>query len=232
MPSVLITGANRGMGLEWARQYARQEWTVYATCRDPDAADDLMAIAAAHEGTTVQRLDVSDPDSVAALAQALAGWPIDVLVNNAGVYLEGFESVGIEALSYAHWAQTFAANTMGPVRVSAALLGSLGRSERGLVVAISSHMGSINEIGSPGSYFYRSSKAALNAAMKGVSLELRPKGIGVLLLHPGWVRTRMGGPHATITPEQSVQGMRRLVGRFDLSQTGRFLRYDGAELPW
>jgi NAD(P)-dependent dehydrogenase (short-subunit alcohol dehydrogenase family) len=190
-----------------------------------------MAIAAAHEGTTVQHLDVTGPDSVGALAQALAGRPLDVLVNNAGVYLEGFESVGIEALSYERWAQTFAVNTMGPVRVTAALLGSVAHSERGLVVAISSHMGSITEIDPSGSYFYRASKAALNAAMKGISLELRPKGIGVLL-HPGWVRTRMGGPHATITPEQSVRGMRRLVERFDLSQTGRFLRYDGAELPW
>ncbi len=232
MPSVLITGANRGMGLEWARQYARQGWTVYAACRDPDTADDLRAIAAAHEGTTVRRLDVTDADSVAALAQALAGRPLDVLINNAGIYLEGFESVGIEALSYEHWAQTFAVNTMGPVRVTAALLDPLGRGARPLVVAISSHMGSIAEIDSPGSYFYRSSKAALNAVMKGISWELRPKGIGVLLLHPGWVRTRMGGPHATLTPEESVRRMRELVEGFELSQTGRFLRYDGTELPW
>lgn len=232
MPSVLITGANRGMGLEWVRQYAREGWTVYATCRDPDSAEDLAAVAAAHEGTTVWRLEVTDAGSVAALSQALAGETLDVLINNAGIYLEGFESVGIEALSYEHWAQTFAVNTMGPVRVTAALLDPLGRGERPLVVAISSHMGSIAEIDSPGSYFYRSSKAALNAAMKGISLELRPKGIGVLLLHPGWVRTRMGGPHATLTPEESVRRMRELVARFDLSQTGRFLRYDGSELPW
>ena len=230
MPSVLVTGSNRGLGLEWCRQYAEAGLRVYATCRHPESAAELHALAAAHPAISVHRLDVTQPESVYALRVELRDAPIDVLVNNAGLYLEKYART--EALRYDEWQQTFEVNALGPMRVTEALLEAVARSEKRLVVAITSHMGSIAEITAPGDYYYRSSKAALNAAMKGLSLALQERGIGVLLLHPGWVRTRMGGWDAPLTPEESVAGMRTLVEHFDMGRTGRFFRYNDTELPW
>lgn len=117
------------------------------------------------------------------------------------------------------------------MRVAEALVDNVAASDKRLIVAISSHMGSIADIQSPDSYYYRSSKAALNAAMQGLSVQLKPLGIGVLILHPGGVKTRMG-PRDGITPKESVLGMRHIIDRFTMADTGRFIRYDGTELPW
>ena len=232
MPSILITGSNRGLGLEWSRQYARLDWRVYATCRYPDEADDLRRLTRRHPNVEPHRLDVTRPDEIGAVAEALQDQPIDILLNNAGVYLEKFKGNNLEDIDYAAWEETFRVNSLGAVRVTKALSGHVARSEKRLVAAITSHMGSIAEIDSPGSYAYRSSKAALNAAMKGISLELQHHGVGVLLLHPGWVNTRMGGPNAPLSTEQSVNGMRALVDRFEMHQSGNFYRYDGSLIPW
>lgn len=232
MPSILITGSNRGLGLEWARQYALAGWRVHATCRSPDLADELYQLAATHGNLTVRRMDVTCDEEIEALARDLEDQPIDILLNNAGVYFEKFLDEDLLNIDYGQWEETFRVNSLGPMRVSTAFTEHVARSERRLVVTITSHMGSIAEIGSPGSYAYRSSKAALNAAMKGLSLALRPRGIGVLLLHPGWVRTRMGGPGAILTTHTSVSGMRKLVESFRLSETGHFYRFDGSTIPW
>ncbi len=232
MASILITGSNRGLGLEWATQYALAGWRVYATCRHPEQAEALQRLANKNLNLTVHRLDVTREDELAALAGELEGEPIDILVNNAGVYFEKFMDEELRTIDYRQWEETFRVNSLGPMRVSAALTEHVARSERRLVVAITSHMGSIAEIGSPGSYAYRSSKAALNAAMKGLSLALQPRRIGVLLLHPGWVQTRMGGPGATLTTNTSVSGMRKLVEDFRLTDTGHFYRFDGSTIPW
>jgi len=230
-PSVMITGANRGLGLEWTRQYAEAGWRVLASCRRPEEADDLKALAASHPRVSVHRLDVTDSEQLRTLQLDLEEARIDVLLNNAGVYLDKFMG-DFGSIDYEVWLRTFAVNTLGAVRVSEAFIGQVARSEKKLVVAISSHMGSIAEIAAPGNYAYRSSKAALNAAMKGLSHALAPHGIGVLLLHPGWVGTRMGGPDAAFTPEQSVRGMRTLVDNFQPELTGHFFRHDGSEIPW
>lgn len=231
MPSILVTGANRGLGLEWCRQYARDGWRVYATCRHPESADDLLALAHWHAHLSLHRLDVTDAEAIHALRADLGEAPIDVLVNNAGIYLEKYAPDA--AIRYDEWLHTLAVNTLGAVRVSEALARNVARSERRLIVAISSHMGSIADISAAGSHYYRSSKAALNAAMKGLALAYRPMGIGVLILHPGWVKTRMGGwDEAPLTPAESVAGMRRLVEGFTEEMSGRFFRYDGRELPW
>jgi NAD(P)-dependent dehydrogenase (short-subunit alcohol dehydrogenase family) len=232
MPSILVTGANRGLGLEWCRQYAADGWRVYATCRHPEAADDLLSLARQHDRLSLHRLDVTDADAVYALRAELKEAPIDVLVNNAGVYLEKYAPDA--AIRYDEWLHTLAVNTLGAVRVSEALAHNVARSgQRRLILAISSHMGSIADISAPGSYYYRSSKAALNAAMKGLALAYRPLGIGVLILHPGWVKTHMGGwDEAPLTPAQSVAGMRRLVDAYTPEMSGRFYRYDGRVLPW
>ena len=232
MPSALITGSNRGLGLEWVRQYAAAGWTVHATCRYPERAAALRELASAHPSVHVHRLDVTRPEHIAAVAAALAETPIDVLVNNAGVYFERWGRDALGAIDYGAWEETFRVNTLGPVRVTEALVEQVAASERRLVVAISSHMGSITDITQPRDYAYRSSKAALNAAMRGLAHELAARSTGVLILHPGWVRTRMGGDQAPITPEESVAGMRRLVERFTPAWSGQFFRYDGVPMPW
>lgn len=230
MHSVLVTGSNRGIGLEWCRQYADADWRVFATCRHPETAGELHALARKHPRLSVHRLDVTQPESVYALRAELQDEAIDVLVNNAGVYLEKYAPTA--AIRYEEWRRTLEVNTLGPVRVTEALLDLVANSKRRLIVSLSSHMGSIAEIAAPGDTYYRSSKAALNAAMKGLSLALGERRIGVLLLHPGWVKTRMGGPDAPLTPAESVAGMRALVDDFSMDVSGRFFRYDGAEIPW
>lgn len=230
MPSVLVTGSSRGIGLEWCRQLAAADWRVFATCRRPDAAEELHALAAAYPKLSVHRLNVIQDESIGELAAELQHETIDVLVNNAGVYFEKYAPS--ETLNFDTWMQTMEVNTFGPMRVAEALVDQLARSQRRLIVNMTSHMGSIAEIEAPGDYYYRSSKTALNAAMKGLSMGLKARGIGVLLLHPGWVKTRMGGPGAQVTPADSVAGMRRLTDGFDMANTGRFFRYDGSEIPW
>jgi NAD(P)-dependent dehydrogenase (short-subunit alcohol dehydrogenase family) len=203
---------------------------VLASCRHPAEAAELRQLAEQHDKVSVHRLDVTNAEDIRAIMWELQEEPIDVLLNNAGTYLEkGRPEFG--CLRYQEWARAFEINTMGSMRVAEALVDNVARSERRLIVAISSHMGSIADIQSPDSYYYRSSKAALNAAMQGLSVQLRPLGIGVLILHPGGVNTRMG-PRGGITAEASVRGMRRLIEGFTLQQSGRFLRYDGTELPW
>jgi NAD(P)-dependent dehydrogenase (short-subunit alcohol dehydrogenase family) len=230
--TILITGSNRGLGLEWARQYAQGGWRVYATCRQPQAAEELQGLATQYAGLSIHRLDVTSAADLAALATELRGEPIDLLINNAGVYFERWGKDRLGGIDYQDWQTTMAVNALGPMRVAEALMDNLAASGRRLLVTITSHMGSIADIGSPNDYAYRSSKAALNAAMVGLSHEVKALGVGVLLLHPGWVRTRMGGESAPVSPEQSVEGMRRLIDGFRLSDSGRFLRYDGRAMPW
>lgn len=230
MPSVLVTGSNRGIGLEWCRQYAEAGWRVFATCRRPEAAEELQALAGRYPELSLHRLEVTQDEAMQELRMELQHESIDVQINNAGVYFEKY--VGIEEIRFETWLQTFEVNTLGPMRVAEALLEQVARSERRLIVNMTSHMGSIAEIEAPGDYYYRSSKAALNAAMKGLSIALKERGVGVLLLHPGWVRTRMGGRDAPILAAESVAGMRSLAEKFGMAMTGRFFRYNGSEIPW
>lgn len=230
MPTIFITGSNRGLGLEWAREYAADGWTVFATCRHPAEATALQNLAAKHENLTIHRLNVTKSEDIRAIIWEMRGRPIDILLSNAGVYLEK-ERPEFGCFRYQEWAQTFDVNVFGGMRVAEALVENVKQSQRRLIVAVSSHMGSIADTQSPDSYYYRSSKAALNASMQALSHQLRPMGIGVLILHPGGVRTRMG-PQGGIDPETSVRGMRGVIDRFTLADSGRFFRYDGVELPW
>lgn len=232
MPSVMVTGSNRGLGIEWVRQYAEEGFRVFATCRHPAEAEELKALAKKHRTVTLHRLDVTKQDDVSALAREFLNESIDILINNAGVYLEKYDDVSLDTIRFDDWELTFRVNTFGCLRVTRTFQQMVARSERRLVVAISTHMGSITEIETPGACYYRSSKAALNVAMKGLSLELKPSGIGVLILHPGWNNTRMGGPDGPYRPVDTVSGMRDIIERFDLHDTGRFLRFDGTEIPW
>ena len=221
MPTVLITGASRGIGSEFARKYAADGWRVIATCRDPNQYDG---------DAEVHALDVTDAASVAALGRAMAGEAVDLLINNAGIY--GPRDLPFDALDYDAWEQVLRTNLMGPMWVAAALAGPVLASQKKKMVFISSKVGSIADNTSGGSYIYRSSKTALNMAVKSLSLDLSGKGLITLLLHPGWVQTDMGGASAPIDAVTSVTGMRAVIDRAGAAESGRFFNCDGNELPW
>lgn len=231
MPTVLVTGANRGLGLEFARQYAAEGWQVLAACRAPDAATDLQGLAAASGGRIrVLEANVTDTASVRAAAAALKGEAIDLLLNNAGVGGPPGQQLG--NLDYAAWARVLDTNTLGPMRVVEAFLENIAKGHRKQIVTITSAMGSIEDNTSGGRYAYRSSKAAVNMVMKSLSIDLAPRGITCLMVHPGWVRTDMGGPGGKITPAESVRALRSLIDAIKPEDSGKFLNYDGKPYPW
>jgi NAD(P)-dependent dehydrogenase (short-subunit alcohol dehydrogenase family) len=226
MPTVLVTSSSRGIGLELVRQYAADGWTVLAACRDPARVDALRGVAG---DVRPIAMDVTSLPSVRAAAEAEPG-PLDLLVNSAGVI--GDVDDGPGRMDYARWAETLDVNTMGPVRVLDAFADRLAAAARPVAATVTSGMGSIADVGSGGSLMYRSSKAAVNMAMRARAFDLRPRGVAVLVINPGWVRTDMGGPHAKMTVEASVAAMRAVFAGFDLSRTGAFLNHDGRVYPW
>jgi NAD(P)-dependent dehydrogenase (short-subunit alcohol dehydrogenase family) len=231
VPSVLVTGANRGLGLEFARQYAAAGWRVYAGCRAPATADSLRAIAAASAGRlSVHALDVRDRPGIRALAAELASERIDLLLNNAAIW--GSAGQGLGELDDRVWAEVLDVDVLGPVRVSEAFVEHVAGSTRKTIVMLSSRLGSIAGNDSGGRYMYRSAKAGLNAVVRSLAVDLAGRGIVCIALTPGWVRTDMGGPGAPLSPAESVAGMRRVIDGLDLAQSGRFLAYDGAAVPW
>ena len=231
MPSNLITGANRGLGLEFTRQYLADGWQVYATCRDPASASELSGLADASGGKLrILELDVTDLASVTAAAEELDGAAIDLLLNNAGVGGARGQSVG--NIDYDAWAKVLDVNTMGPMRVSEAFVDHVARSERKLIVTLTSGMGSIGDNTSGGAFAYRSSKAAVNMVMRSLAIDLAPRGITCVVVNPGWVLTDMGGPHAKMFPSVSVARMRRLIESWGSAQTGKFFNHDGREYEW
>jgi len=227
MPTALITGANRGIGLEFSRQYAAMGWRVIATCRDPGSAADLKSISG---DVSVEAMDVSDYANIQSLAKSLKREAIDVLVNNAGIHGPRPSRVG--GIDYDAWAEVLKINTMGPMKVSEAFVEHVARSDLNTIVTITSKMGSIADNESGGAYPYRSSKAAVNAVMKSLAVDLRPRGITVVVFHPGWVATDMGGPSAPVGPDESVAGMIKTISKLKLSDSGKFLNYDGKKVAW
>ena len=227
MPTALITGANRGLGLELTRQYAADGWRVIATCRNPMTSQSLGGIQGDIE---VHTLDVTDNSQIQALAKVLKKEPIDLLLNNAGIY--GPRAVKLGGVDYAEWAEVMRVNTMSPLKVSECFLDHIVAGQQKKIVTISSKMGSMaeNEVG--GGYIYRSSKAALNAVMKSLSVDLKPRGVTVAVMHPGWVRTDMGGPGGLINADESIAGIRQVIDSLSFDQTGKFFNYDGTEIPW
>jgi NAD(P)-dependent dehydrogenase (short-subunit alcohol dehydrogenase family) len=226
MPTVLITGANRGIGLELAKQYAGDGWSVIATARDPKNADGLNALKGE---IRIEALEVTDAKQVQALAKALKGTAIDVLLNNAGM-LTGYESFGeTDADS---WLQTLHVNSIAPLKLTEALVEHVAASQQKKVASITSGMGSIGSHASSGAYAYRSSKAALNMVMVTAANELRARGISVAVISPGWVKTDMGGANATLNVTESAAGIRKVIDKLNVGISGQFFNYSGENLPW
>jgi len=228
--TVLMTGANRGIGLALTERLLQAGHRVIATCRRPADADVLTALGASNEGGRLEilSLDVGDATSVDALAATLADRPIDALVNNAGRMRR---ENGVDDLDYEDWATTLAINTIAPVRIASALKPNLLLAPGARLLCVSSQMGSL-ERATSGNIAYRSSKAALNMAMRCLADEWRAEGIAVVMVHPGWVRTDMGGEDAPLAVSDSAAGLARLVERVTMADTGRFLDHDGSTMPW
>ena len=229
--NMLITGANRGIGLEFVRQYAEAGWRVYACCRNPQNADALHRLKEKYSGLiSIHPLDVSNFDQINQLAEALSGTAIDVLINNAGIYRHDRSISG--GVDEASWIESFRVNSIAPLKMAEAFTDNLAKSTYKKIINITSKMGSIDDNTSGGYYAYRSSKAALNMVTRSLALDLAPHGISAIVLHPGWVKTDMGGPSALISVEQSVAGMRQVIEKLTPAGSGRFYAYDGQEILW
>jgi NAD(P)-dependent dehydrogenase (short-subunit alcohol dehydrogenase family) len=223
----VVTGASRGIGLELVRQLLERGDQVHAAVRDPDAASGLRELAG--DRLRVHRLDVLEAGSVAALAAALGGAPVDLLVNNAGVY--GGSRQHLPDIDFEDAVRTYRVNALGPLRVAVALLPNL-RAARGKVIQVTSGMGSITDNKSGSFYAYRMSKAALNMMSRTMAVDLRGAGVASAVINPGWVKTDMGGPGAPTSVEESVRGMLREIDAFTLENTGAFLDWKGRPYPW
>ena len=221
MPTLFVTGASRGIGREFVRQFAGDGWPVLAGCRNPEQVEPIP-------GAEFVTLDVDDPSSVSACRDVVGVRPVDVLINNAGI-------VGQRATfgspDYEAWARAMNTNVFGSMRVAEALVDNVLASSRKQMIFISSYMGSI-ALASANSCVYRSSKAALNMAVRCLSLELQSRGVTAVMFHPGHVSTDMGGPAAPVTPERSVAALKRHILALTKADNGRFLNWDGKELPW
>lgn len=229
--NILITGANRGIGLEMVRYSLEQGWRIFACCRNPHNADKLFNIAKLSNGKiSVHIADMLELSTVQALAYELRNDSIDILINNAGIYgsdKNTFGSVDVES-----WMQAFQINCVAPLKMVEAFSEQLFMGNRKLVACMSSKMGSMADNGYGNSYIYRSSKAALNAVVKSLSIDLKEKNIISVALHPGWVKTDMGGSGAEITTRESVEQIFRNLSLLTIQDSGRFIDIDGSDIPW
>ena len=223
MPTVLITGCDTGLGVEFARQYAAEGYRVFATCLDPDTAHATRSIKG---DVRVLKLDVADLAAIDALAAELRGEPIDILLSNAGL---GKHHPPFAQTDYAQWRRILDVNLIGPMKLAEAFVEHVAASAMKAMAFVSSRMGSIALNMTGGSYAYRSSKAGLNAVVKGLAIDLQPRQIVVLALHPGWAKTE---PGARVDVDRSVSGMRAVIQRCGRHETGCFFAFNDTLLPW
>ena len=230
MATVLITGTNRGIGLEFVKQFLAREDTVLATCRDMGSATELRQLKNDTRKLHIFELDVSSQKSMEDLTLQLAGHAIDIFINNAGVYGPRDSTFG--KVSANEWAQVLQVNAKAPMILTQLLIDNLRDGSDKKLLYITSKMGSIDDNKGGGSYVYRSSKAALNAVVKSISVDLRDSGFSVAVLHPGWVQTDMGGPNALIDVTTSVSKMIDVIDNLNFHNSGSFFNYDGGVIPW
>ena len=231
MPSVLVTGANRGLGLEIVRYYLNQHWTVHACCRRPDSADELrLLFDQSHGLITIHELDVTRTRAITALRENLAESSIDVLINNAGVSIGRADKFG--SLNYSDWTKMLNVNMLGPSAVSEALLKNVERSVRKLIVFVSSDLASLSGHDGRTLYYYRTSKIGLNMLMRTMAFELQDRGITSFSYHPGWIRTAMGGDKAPVDPKESAISLGGLVESAGISISGQYFNWKGENISW
>jgi len=229
-PTILITGANRGIGLELSEQFAEDGWQVLACCRNPADAGQLQALSERGLAIELHALDVTDYAQMASLADQLANRSIDILLSNAGIY--GSKGTGFGEVDAEEWRQVLEVNTIAPLMLAQAFVEQVAASQQKLVAVISSKVGSIADNSSGGSYIYRSSKTAVNQVVKSLSIDLAGRDIAVISLHPGWVQTEMGGPNAEIGTDESVSGLKSILQSAGLAQSGQFIEFNGNSIPW
>jgi NAD(P)-dependent dehydrogenase (short-subunit alcohol dehydrogenase family) len=222
---VLITGASRGLGYELARQYAADGWKVIGTVRNAQGKAVVEKL-----GAEAHTADVADRKSISRVAARLKGVPIDVLVCNAGMH--GPKDVPLGKLDYSIWEEVLRVNVLGAAAVVEALVENVAASERRVIVMISSRMGSIGDSRGGGEYLYPSSKAALNMLAKTLAIDLAHRGVTVVSISPGWVRTDMGGKDAPLAPETSIRGVRKVIDGLSLEKSGKFFNHDGSAIAW
>ncbi len=235
-PTVLITGSNRGIGLGFVRHYAAEGWNVIATCRRPDAANELKRVRTEFPNVVIEQLDVTDHARIDALAEQYRAQPIDLLINNAAI-LGGLPEQKIGGLDYELFEQVMAVNLYAPMKMSEAFTEHVAASEQKKIIALTSGLSSIKMTSKmPGFYYYRSSKAGLNMVMRGMRTDLRDRDIIVALVSPGMVDTQLlfdsGWRGKSLTPEDSVAGMAAHIARLTLDDTGEIVNTDGKIIPW
>lgn len=236
MPTVLITGANRGLGLALTKHYLEAGWDVHAVARSD--SEELTALDGRYETLRRHRLDVTDEQAVEGLGATLNDEAIDLLLLSAGTMgKKDFAADGLASSAFGlseaeDFAQIYRVNAIAPMRMAETFVEQVARSEQKKIVALTSVMGSIGGNAIGGLYGYRASKAALNAIMRSMAIDLKARDIIAVPLHPGWVRTAMGGPNADLSEEEAIAGITHVIGKLQPSDSGRYLSYDGAELPW
>lgn len=232
MPSILITGANRGLGLEMTKQYLQEGWQVIACCRSPSKASALIDLETKSKGQLrLLELDVNDASTIASLPSLIQNQPIDILINNAGI-LRTLNRENLNHISPEEWLESFRVNTIAPALIAKSLSGPIAAGQQKIIVNLSSHLGSISLVSDPIYLLYGSSKAALNYVTKSLAIELRTSGIIVISIHPGWVKTDMGGEKAQLMPAESVAGIKKLLKNLTLKQSGSFYDYSGKIIPY
>jgi NAD(P)-dependent dehydrogenase (short-subunit alcohol dehydrogenase family) len=231
MSSIFITGTNRGIGLELVRQYLAENWQVYATARQPDSATELQQLVSQYpKQLTIYALNVKNADQRQQIANQLKGIPLDILINNAGVY--GQNDAYFGNTDEEKWLDALRINTIAPMKIMELLAENISFGGKKIIASMSSKMGSMDDNGSGGSYVYRSTKAALNAIMVSAARDLKEAGISAIILHPGWVRTDMGGANGEINTQQSAQRLRTILDSVTLENSGDFYDIDGSIIPW
>lgn len=230
MTNILITGANRGIGLEFCKQYLRKGNRVYACCRDVSKAMNLQQLKADNsKNLSIIPLDVESYDSIQQLKFSLKNQPLDILINNAGIFSFDLPDYHLQSRI---WEKFFRINSIGPYLITQTLLQNLQQGSQKKIINISSDMGSIH-LNSNGNFIpYRTSKAALNAITKSLAMENQETAMIFIALHPGWVRTDMGGPNGMLAPEESVAAMMAHIEKLTTAHSGKYYAFDGKELPW
>lgn len=228
--TLLITGANRGIGLALTERYLNQGWHVVACCRHPGSAPHLSALKSKYPALDIHALDVTDHRAVTVLADSLKNLTLDLLINNAGYY--GPKGYSFGKTDAEEWRKVLEINTIAPLKIAEAFFPHLDRAQSPIMAFLSSKVGSMADNSSGGGYIYRSSKAALNSVVKSLSLDLQSYGIKAVALHPSWVQTEMGGPNALISTKESADALFNLLDRLTQEDSGKFFNYNGDELPW